>query len=469
MALFKPRISSIPRATRVALLWSAVVLLSALVALAPIHDAATGVSSLGVHLTMPWPYQLLAPVCSILDTLSVLSVRQHVVLLLAYLLVYGFWRVIRRAALRAAHPEYRRPIFKAIALETVWALGAVVAFAAVYVAGIAIPRPMTGIALADPDAVVVDFHSHTNASWDGVKRFTPEANRAWHRDAGFDVAYISDHATVAGALRGMARNPQVAGTDVVLLPAVEERFGGEHIIALGIRPDRDVHADGEWRMPAGVPARVPAHVSTRANANESGDAEADEPLLTLTIPGTVRNVPASARPVLSQLRAIELEDASPKGIDQIQREQGRVMALSDSLDLAVISGSDNHGWGSTAAAWSVLHIPNWRTMSPVVLDAAIRHTIETERRHAVQVLMRRTPNPGASIGLLALTPIAVPVNYLRTLSWPERMSWLAWIWAAWCVTTLVPVAVPVRRPVVDDHVMAPDFAPELIPEVVADE
>lgn len=441
-------------ATRVAVVCSAVILASALVALAPIHDAETGVSSLGVHLVIPWLYQLFAPVCSMLDALSVLSLRQHLVLLITYLLLYTLWRVVRRASLRAAHPEYRRPLPRAAMLETVYAVAAVAAWVAVYAAGAIVPRPMSGIALADPDAVVVDFHSHTNASWDGVKSFTAEANRAWHRESGYDVVYVTDHATVAGAYRGMARNPRVAGMDVVVLPGVEERYGGQHIIALGIEAARDVHADGNWRDPKVRSARPDG---------------VDVPMLTLTIPGNVRQLNGNELSGFSRLRAIELEDAAPKGIDQMQREQARVLRLADSLDLAVISGSDNHGWGRTAAAWSVLHIPNWRTMSPAVLDVAIRSLIATQRRRAVQVLTRRVPNPGASIPLLALTPVAVPVNYLRTLSWPERVSWLAWIWAAWCLVTLVPVSVPVRRPVTDEPAMAPDVIPELVPDVIGDD
>jgi len=436
--------------TRTALILSGLVVLSSLVALAPIHDAATGLSSLGVHLTLPWHYRVWAPFCSVLDALSVLSIRQHIVLLATYIVGYAAWRIVRRASLRALHPEYRRPWRSACLWETGFACIAVVAWVGIYVAGALVPRPMSSLTLADPDAVTVDFHSHTNASWDGVKRFTAEANRAWHREAGFDVAYISDHATVAGALQGMRHNPVTAGSDVVLLPAVEARYGGQHIIAMGIRPDRDVHADGNWREPALKPGT-------------------DAPMLMLTIPGNLSRIDTQQYPGLARLAAIELADAAPRGIDQLQRQRRTVLDFAARHNIAVIASSDNHGWGSTAAAWSVLHIPNWRSMSPTTLDAAIQRAITQHGRSAVQVLARRAPDPGASVALLALTPVAVSVNYLRTLSWPERASWLGWIWAVWCVVTVVPITVPVRRPVADEPALAHERIPELVPETVADD
>jgi hypothetical protein len=34
---------------------------------------------------------------------------------------------------------------------------------------------------------------------------------------------------------------------------------------------------------------------------------------------------------------------------------------------------------------------------------------------------------------------------LRTLSWPERISWIAWIWSTWLVVSLLERARALRR------------------------
>ena len=56
--------------------------------------------------------------------------------------------------------------------------------------------------------------------------------RAWHRKAGFDVAYIADHRTFEGAREGWANNPAQSGEETVLLPAIEAVWKGEHVNVL---------------------------------------------------------------------------------------------------------------------------------------------------------------------------------------------------------------------------------------------
>ena len=49
---------------------------------------------------------------------------------------------------------------------------------------------MARLRVGDPDVLVVDFHSHTEASHDGRRGFTDADDRAWHHDAGFDAREI---------------------------------------------------------------------------------------------------------------------------------------------------------------------------------------------------------------------------------------------------------------------------------------
>jgi hypothetical protein len=106
-----------------------------------------------------------------------------------------------------------------------------------------------------------------------------------------------------------------------------------------------------------------------------------------------------------------------------------VLRLADSLDLAVVAGSDNHGWGRTAAAWTLLTIPGWRRATPSALSGLIAAAIRRRGRHAARVVERpraRLSRPAS----LALTAPVVAWTMLEGLRWPERLSWLAWTWAA---------------------------------------
>lgn len=384
-------------------------------AAAPLHDLETLRDVPGAHLVHSVAYLLLSPVCDTMDALTLLSVSQTLTLIATLALLYVVWRVVRwRRRGGSARREAR------LALR---ALGALIAF---YGVGILAPRPMAAIALDDPDALTVDVHSHTNYSHDGRADFTPEANRAWHRAAGFDVAYITDHRSFEGALGAMRHNPPRAGDGLVALSGLEFIQHNDHINALGAT-DRNA----KW-----------IYVDVRKAHPELPPTRQVEPVLVQTIPENLSAVPPADAEGRRGVIAIELSDGAPRGIEQGQRDRALILRLADSLDLAVVAGSDNHGWGRTAVAWSVLRIPGWRAMAPAALGAAIENTIRSRRRHAVQVIARRSPDPGGSRLALAATLPAVSWNMLTTLAPSQRVSWIVW---SWVVFALVAIATSTRR------------------------
>lgn len=376
------------------------VLGAALVGATPVRDAESWRAVSDASLTHPLAYTLLAPFCTVLDALTLLSLRQHAALLATAALCIVVWRVIRA---RRRGTSFVRELGICIA-----SLGAALV---VYAVGALVPRPMAALRAHDPADVIVDFHSHTNHSWDGRKWFTAARNRAWHTDAGFNAAYISDHKSMAGALDGMAGNPPhwTDGGGTLLLPSLESRDHYEHVNAIGIDPHAPIDAKGEWHDPP-------------APANG-----APPPMLVLTIPGNVRMLPDNEVNGVARVLAIELSDGAPKGTDVTQRESGAILKLADSLGLAVVAGSDNHGWGSTAVGWTLMRIPGWRALTPAQLDSAIQSTIRLERRRAARVYVRDSPNAGASTAALVLTVPAVIWRVLVDLDWPERLSWIGWI------------------------------------------
>src|SRR6185503_663306 len=109
----------------------------------------------------------------------------------------------------------------------------VLAIIVTYAATLLLPRPMAALVSDNADIIRIDFHSHTAASHDGRPGWSAERNRAWHRDGGYDVAYVTDHATVAAAERGVALNPNPVGEGTVLLQGIEVTWAGEHVDILG--------------------------------------------------------------------------------------------------------------------------------------------------------------------------------------------------------------------------------------------
>jgi hypothetical protein len=153
------------------------------------------------------------------------------------------------------------------------------------------------------------------------------------------------------------------------------------------------------------------------------------------MPANARHAPAKISMGL-KLGGIEVSDGCPRGLAQTSSDAGIIASMRKNLGLASVSGSDNHGWGRTAAAWSVVRIRGWRAMSPVQIDDAIRASILGLGPRAVEVVARRrAATPTSPVGV-ALGGVSAIVVMLRTLTWPERASWISWIWILWFAARL---------------------------------
>jgi len=365
----------------------------------PLRDAVTRQPVPDVVLYRPFGYLVLAPVCEVLDAFTLLSVRQHLALVATIVALLVTWRLVRarrRGSWRPAR-DVAAVVAGAIGVATVYLLCVV-------------PRPMAALRITDPDVVVVDFHSHTNASWDARKSFTPERNRAWHRAGGWHAAYITDHKDPGGAMLAMAANPNRAGDDTVLLPGIETRANGLVLLVLGV-----------------TPADVAALENQEKTRGERPRDKRDHAVVIAT-PVDLERKRGWARVPAGRLLAIEVSDGSPNGLEQTRRDRDRFLAVARREKFATVAGSNTHGWAQTAPAWTLLRIPGWRDLDPASLSARIVRLMRTERLTAARVVERRTADPGGGGLGLAFTLPAVAWHVLATLTPLERLSFLAWIW-----------------------------------------
>lgn len=368
--------------------------------------AATGAAATGVRLDVGWGYVLMAPVTNVLDTLSVLTLHQHYAVLATYMAAFAAWRLLRT--------RRRLGVARRLGVELGVALASLLGLAAFYAYGIIGPRPMAALVAMDPDVVVVDVHSHTDHSHDGRSGFDAADRRAWHAAAGFDAVYVSDHRTWGGYLDGAPDNPARAGDGTVLLPALEIVYAGKYASALG-EPSRYRDAvEGNYLIEDSISRLF----------RETGE----RPTLVLTVPSPLDGVVA-ATPTAPGFVAIEVSDASPRGLQQSRADRALLLRMVDSLDLAPVAATNNHGWGRTAAAWTLMRIPGWREMAPAELGYAIETKLHTERRHASRVVERRVPWSGDDPVALATTLPAITWGMSGGMGPAERVSWLVWTWA----------------------------------------
>jgi hypothetical protein len=336
-----------------------------------------------------------------MDVLGCLGFTEQVAVAVTIVLLFAAWRFGTRRGAGKSQTWLRTELI-------VWALFAGVAAAYVGVA-LLVGRPMALLEVQDPDTAVADFHSHTSRSHDGRHGFTAERNRAWHAAAGFDVAYITDH-----HVWGRYRNPRTAGDGTVLLSGAELRLAHAHILVLG---DADRYADlVDTRPRRLLPERFVCVEST------------PPPVVIIPLPVVPERIAPLVRAACDTVLGIELHDSEPWGIDQLRAEHDDLRAVADRYGFVMVSGTNIHGWGRVATAWTLLRIPGWRGMAPPELGAAIERVLRSHGPGEVRVVERAVADPGSSFARLALTLPTATLFLFRTLQAPERLAWLAWAW-----------------------------------------
>jgi len=387
----------------------ALLALSAAWAIDPIRDAATAGAVPEATLDRSAGYLLIAPISAILDTITLLSVRQHVALVVTLVLGWAIWWWWSRREIDLAIAPGRR------AVRIVARVGiALVGLIGLYAIAVMVPRPMAALRTDGPAILAIDFHAHTRHSHDGRWNWEAEDVRRWHRKAGFDVAYISDHRTFEGAREGWANNPTQAGTETLLLPAIEAVWQGEHVNILD--------ADRMYRGILDAPLRDIDTEALRLASLVPGN----EPVLIQTIPGDLSKVVSAKGHGTAGVRAIELIDGSPRGLAQGRQQRARILDIADSANLALVAGSDHHGWGHAASGWTLMILSNWRAAPPEEVSRAIAATLRAGGRGSTKVVERYVANTDQP----ALVPFTVPLvlwGMLRTLSVDERIVWFAWV------------------------------------------
>lgn len=379
-------------AYRFALVLTGLLVLSAIFPTYAVRDVITMQQAHGFALSAGLPYIIFAPIYNILDCMTGLSVSQHIAWILflfitIFITVYNLYHHKRRV-IRS---------FLAIIIATMATL-------LLYVAAIFIPRPM--ISLHTPDdnmLVVVDFHSHTKASHDGRKSFDAEDNRQWHKQSGFDAVFVTDHSTFKGVSAGKTGNTQLAKDGVQLMDGVEVRHMGGHVLALCATSITHYKEQYIW------------------TSNSYGCF----PLLVQANPGPIQDSDEQFRQ--RSIEALEVHDGAPIALENIRNRQVW-LDKAKSMNIAIVSGSDNHGWGYAANGWSILRIAGWQQLNANALALAITKKIRDDGFRAVQVVERNMVLPAKTIFEHMVMPFKLLWQMWRQLSMAERLSWLFWGW-----------------------------------------
>lgn len=351
-------------------------------------------------------YALLAPLVTLWDQVSLLSLSRLRGFLAGLLLLFLAWRIV--ACLR------RRPRRRLRWAHEAGVLVLALAGLLVFVASGALwhSRPMARLAGLGMDDLVAEIHAHTNYSHDvrgGLAQgFDVAASRHWHERAGFDVVFITDHNTT----RGWEQFRDSPGAELTqVCPGIEISTHEAHILVLGDGLPRDAapyrgSVEGRARLLADI-AAAPEAVSIASLPEYRGQAE---------------------RFAAEGVHGFEIVSASPKGNELTRVERDSVVALARRLGMALVGAGDQHGYGATPMVWNVIRMPGWR-MADGGPCAPLVARFRSGGPDAAVVVERTRLRPEHALPMV-LTPLGVVWMAWATASPAVLAGWLGWIWAA---------------------------------------
>ena len=384
---------------------TAALLAAQLAAVPALSDPVAGAAPAAAHLEVPWLYLVLAPVFTLWDAISMLSMSRLKGFLAGLAVLYLIWRLFGG----------NRPFSVLRELRTLAV--ALVLLLAFLTAGALWHRPMLALAGTERDDLVVDFHSHSNLSHDVrgtmMRGFDADANRRWHARAGFDVAFVTDHNVASFESR--VTGSRLATRDsrpVTLCPGIEVSAWRAHVVLLGdtLPVDR--------RRYNGSLDELLALLETSDSTYGS--------LSVASLPEYRRNHWARLE-VLTRagLDGFEVVNASPKANEITRAERDSVIALARAQNRFVVGVSDSHGWGATSMVWNLVRGPVESGAEDVC--ATVLNRLR-DGFPAVRIVERHRLRPDAWWPMW-LTPVGAVWEAWRSMGWTLAISWLFWIWA----------------------------------------
>ncbi len=389
---------------------TAALLLARVGAAPPLTDPTGAELPHSIYLSAPWLYLLLAPLFTLWDGISMLSMSRLRGFLFGLAMLYLAWRVGRILWHRYAWSAVRLTrgtLGREIRLLFIGIVTLLVFLAA----GALWHRPMLALTGVGQDDAVVDFHSHTNVSHDVrgtlMGGFDTQANLRWHRRAGFDAVFITDHNTVAGLTPHIGPPARCPGIEVSAWKA--------HIVLLG-----DSLPVERRRYNSSFQALLEL---LRTSDSTYGA------LSVASLPEYEENHWAHLDSLVTAgLSGFEIVNAAPQANELSQARRDSVIALARRTNRFVVGVSDNHGWGATSMVWNLVRAPGWRVEGNRLCDTILSRL--REGFPAVRVVERHRLR-AESAWPLWLTPIGVIWETWRGMGWGLAASWIAWIWATW--------------------------------------
>jgi len=265
------------------------------------------------------------------------------------------------------------------------------------------PFPSSTIEHEQEDVVLVNLHSHTYHSHDGL--ISPLRLMHWHERNGFDAFFLTEHNNHRASLELVEAQRTGVLPPEPLLIAGEEYSGSNHILLLGLT--RNFNSK-DYPDQAAVDS-----------AHTQGGA-----VLLAHWFSPQRNTRPLADYIAMGIDGFEIANQA-EGIFHPEKYTTALRRAAQEHDLLLTGNPDYHGYGPACLAWNALHLPGWRRLEREERSRAIIDLLRQRDQSRLQILLYRDRMP-IPAGLTWLSPLITLLDYFRSLRPAQLLAWLAW-------------------------------------------
>ena len=265
-----------------------------------------------------------------------------------------------------------------------------------------IPLPANRIVNQQEHTILINTHSHTEYSHDGI--ISTKGLQKWHNKNGYDAFFITDHNHHQKTMEAVNAQEQGILPEAPLLMVGEEYSGSNHMTLLGLtrnfitRGLTDQQVIDSTHDDNGVV--IVAHWF-------DGERESIPFFLDMGVDGFE---------IANQATGLTYERRIFKDITEACMTNGLIMN----------GAADYHGYGSSCFVWNALEIPGWHQMDPVQKRESIMQVLRQRDMTRIKVLLYNDRNTFDRSRVL-LSPLYTTVSYFRTLNVLQLLSWCFWL------------------------------------------
>jgi hypothetical protein len=265
-----------------------------------------------------------------------------------------------------------------------------------------IPLPNNTIVNNSANTILVNTHSHTEYSHDGL--ISQENLWKWHKRNGFDAFFITEHNNHHKTLEFVQAQREHKFPDQPLVMCGEEFSGSNHLSMLGLKENFSTKGSSDSMVIAFTRSGNGAVI---ANHWFDGERKTLEYYKNLGVDG------------------FEIENSATDRFYDRKVYQ-KIKDFCESNNLIMNGGLDFHGYGNVCSLWNAMEIPGWQNLDPASKEEAILNIIKTRDQNKLKVVLY-IDRPYYVKKNLFFRPLLTFVNYFRTLNFYQVLSWIVWI------------------------------------------